>query len=63
MRILTLVIILSWSIMARGQSQCSVTHYDEFSGMAQWYVTQIVQDRQGMMWFATWNGLNRIEIN
>ena len=61
MRILTLVIILSWSIMARGQSQCSVTHFDEFSGMAQWYVTQIVQDRQGMLWFATWNGLNRYD--
>ena len=29
--------------------------------MAQWYVTQIVQDHQGMMWFATWNGLNRYD--
>lgn len=45
----------------RAQPQCTVTHYDEFSGMAQWYVTQIVQDRQGMMWFATWNGLNRYD--
>ncbi len=43
------------------QPQCTVTHYDEFSGMAQWYVTQIVQDHQGMMWFATWNGLNRYD--
>lgn len=29
--------------------------------MAQWWVTQVVQDRQGMMWFATWNGLNRYD--
>ena len=29
--------------------------------MAQWYVTRIVQDKQGMMWFATWNGLNRYD--
>ena len=29
--------------------------------MAQWYVTQIVQDKRGMMWFATWNGLNRYD--
>lgn len=43
------------------QSQCTITHYDEFNGMAQWYVTQIVQDKQGMMWFATWNGLNRYD--
>lgn len=43
------------------QSECVVTHYDEFSGMAQWWTTQIVQDRQGMIWFATWNGLNRYD--
>ena len=43
------------------QPQCTVTHYDEFSGMAQWWVTQIVQDTQGAMWFATWNGLNRYD--
>jgi len=43
------------------QSQCEVTHYDEFSGMAQWYVTCSLQDKQGMMWFGTWNGLNRFD--
>lgn len=43
------------------QSECVVTHYDEFSGMAQWWTTQIVQDRQGMIWFSTWNGLNRYD--
>ena len=52
---------MSWCLNVRAQSQCTVTHYDEFSGMAQWYVTQILQDRQGMMWFATWNGLNRYD--
>ena len=46
---------------ASAQTQCTVTHYDEFSGMAQWWVTQIVQDEQGVMWFATWNGLNRYD--
>lgn len=43
------------------QSFYTVSHYDEFSGMAQWWVTQIVQDRQGMIWFSTWNGLNRYD--
>lgn len=46
---------------AASRPQCIVTHYDEFSGMSQWYVTQIVQDRQGMMWFSTWNGLDRYD--
>lgn len=45
----------------RGQSQCTITHLDEVSGMDQWLVTQIVQDRQGMIWVATWNGLNRYD--
>ena len=44
-----------------GEPICHVTHYDEFSGLAQWNATQIVQDKQGMMWFATWNGLNRFD--
>ena len=53
--------LICWVTSLSAQPQCTVTHYDEFSGMAQWYVTQIVQDNQGMMWFATWNGLNRYD--
>ena len=59
--ILIWCILVGWMNSLSAQPQCTVTHYDEFSGMAQWYVTQIVQDRQGMMWFATWNGLNRYD--
>lgn len=40
---------------------CNITHYDENNGMAQWHVTQILQDKKGMMWFSTWNGLNRYD--
>ena len=47
--------------LLKAQSQCTVTHYDEFSGMAQWWVTQVVQDKQGMIWISTWNGLNRYD--
>ena len=59
--LLTLMMAIKWALTITAQPQCTVTHYDEFSGMAQWYVTQIVQDKQGMMWFATWNGLNRYD--
>lgn len=58
---LILFLLTNWVQAVIAQSECTVTHYDEFSGMAQWYVTQIVQDQQGMMWFATWNGLNRFD--
>ena len=59
--LLTFYLLMGWVNSLSAQPQCTVTHYDEFSGMAQWYVTQIVQDHQGMMWFATWNGLNRYD--
>ena len=29
--------------------------------MSQWHLTRILQDKQGFMWFATWNGLNRYD--
>lgn len=44
-----------------GQPICNVTEYGENDGLAQWHVTQIVQDKQGMIWLSTWNGLNRFD--
>ena len=58
---IAICVLTGWARILCAQSQCTVTHYDEFSGMAQWYVTQIEQDQQGMLWFATWNGLNRYD--
>lgn len=59
--LLWLLTVAVCSLTAKGQSECHITHFDEFNGMSQWYVTQIVQDRHGMMWFGTWNGLNRYD--
>ena len=58
---LTVLLLVLGVVSFRGQSQCSVAHLDEVSGMDQWLVTQILQDRQGMIWVATWNGLNRYD--
>lgn len=44
-----------------GQPICRIRHYDEFDGLSQRLVKQAVQDATGMMWFATWNGLNRFD--
>lgn len=35
--------------------------YDDRSGLSHWRVSGIVQDRQGFIWLATWNGLNRFD--
>jgi AraC-like DNA-binding protein/ligand-binding sensor domain-containing protein len=55
------IIFVFCSAFAVGRPVCKVTLYDENSGMAQQHVTQIVQDKRGMMWFATWNGINRFD--
>lgn len=62
-RIIILIVFMltRWIVPTNAQPQCTVTHYDETNGMAQWFVTQIVQDKKGMIWFATWNGLNRFD--
>lgn len=39
----------------------SETTYDEDDGLSQWIVSQVLQDAGGMMWFSTWNGLNRFD--
>lgn len=43
------------------QPLCTVTRYDDDNGMIQCHVTQIMQDNNGMIWLATWNGLNRFD--
>lgn len=40
---------------------CHIQRYDENDGVTQWHLTQMTQDRQGMMWFSTWNGLCRYD--
>ena len=53
--------LLLLGMLLSAQPICRITHYDEFSGLSQRLVKQIVQDPSGMMWVATWNGLNRFD--
>jgi AraC-like DNA-binding protein/ligand-binding sensor domain-containing protein len=47
--------------IATAQPYCEVRHYDEFDGLSQRLVKQIVETPDGLLWFATWNGLNRYD--
>lgn len=38
-----------------------MVNYDENDGLSQHLVKQIVEDDDGMLWFATWNGINRFD--
>ncbi len=56
-----LILFLVLRTLADAVPLCRVQRYDENDGLAQWHVTQMLQDRQGMMWFSTWNGLCRFD--
>lgn len=59
--IITIIGLLCAFAMHAQEQQYRVTHYDDHNGMSQWHTTKILQDRYGMMWFSTWNGLNRYD--
>lgn len=49
------------SYTSDGTRRYTVTRCDGLDGLSQWHVTKIMQDNTGMMWFGTWNGLNRYD--
>ena len=60
-RIVSFLCILWLGISMRAGNYGTVTTYDESCGMSQWHITQMLQDGEGYIWFATWNGLNRFD--
>lgn len=56
-----IIYLLLLAIETAAAPYCRIQRYDENDGLTQWHVTQMTQDRQGMMWFATWNGLCRYD--
>ena len=50
-----------YGLTAWSQPQYDITRYDESSGLPQAHATQILQDRDGFLWIATWNGLCRFD--
>ena len=53
--------LLSVALCARASEHYVVQHYSIKDGMSQNTVMAIMQDRQGFMWFGTWDGLNRFD--
>lgn len=61
LRQLVLAVFLACTLWCQAQPLCTITKYDEDAGMAQWRVTQMLQDDNGLLWFSTWNGLDRFD--
>ena len=53
-----LIYMLSVVTMSAGEPFCDIRNYDERDGLSQRLVKQVVQDDNGVLWVATWNGLN-----
>ncbi|MBO7457158.1 MAG: response regulator [Paludibacteraceae bacterium] len=57
-----LLIILPFLLLsASAKEHYVIQHYSIKDGMSQNTVMTIMQDRQGFMWFGTWDGLNRFD--
>ena len=52
--------LLAWGSM-HGHDHYVIQHYSILNGMSQNTVMAILQDKQGFMWFGTWDGLNRFD--
>ena len=59
--IVTLLMVWIGLHGAWSQPLCTVVRYDEADGVSSSHITQLLQDKQGFMWFATWNGLCRYD--
>lgn len=60
-RLITLSFILLAAIAIIAQPICQVKHFSVSDGLAQGVVMSILQDRKGLVWFSTWNGLNKFD--
>ena len=60
-RFYSLLLVLGCAMCMSAHDHYLVQHYSIKDGMSQNTVMAILQDRQGFMWFGTWDGLNRFD--
>ena len=60
-RLCTLFLVLVGVLCARAHEHYVIQHYSIQDGLSQNTVMSILQDKQGYMWFGTWDGLNRFD--
>ena len=53
--------LLFVSLSVKAQLNSTFTHYSQENGLSENTVMSIVQDHDGMLWFATWDGINRFD--
>ena len=61
---LSVKVIVALILMCGGisaQPPAKIEHYSTEDGLSHDVITCMFQDRQGFMWFGTWNGINRFD--
>ncbi|HEX6426478.1 MAG TPA: two-component regulator propeller domain-containing protein, partial [Niastella sp.] len=48
-------------ITISAQPKCKIEHYSTEDGLSHDIITCTFKDREGFMWFGTWNGINRFD--
>ena len=56
-----MIVLAVVSMTATAREHYVIQHYSIKDGMSQNTVMSILQDKQGYMWFGTWDGLNRFD--
>lgn len=60
-KILLAIGLMMCMLGAQAHEHYIIQHYSIVDGMSQNTVMAILQDKQGFMWFGTWDGLNRFD--
>jgi ligand-binding sensor domain-containing protein len=55
------VLLFLFAVKASGQPKCKVEYYSTEQGLSHQRVTCILKDREGFMWFGSWDGINRFD--
>jgi len=55
-----LLCLLFW-VPVYAQLKCKIVHYSAEDGLSHNRINCMLKDRDGFMWFGTWNGLNRFD--
>lgn len=51
----------SFAIRVHGQPKYKIEHYSTEQGLSHRRVNYMMKDREGFMWFGTWDGINRFD--
>ena len=60
-RLFLSIVVMAYAFGIGAHEHYVIQHYSIKDGMSQNTVMAILQDKQGFMWFGTWDGLNRFD--